>query len=86
MFLQKEYIQNSDEENDKREIIKNILKTKIELDAIRQNYEFAESDLIDYYLYQIKANQAKLDFLIKTAKSQNVSLNTIEKMDYDAIV
>ena len=34
----------------------------------RNNYEFAEGELIDYYLYQIKANQAKLDYLIKKAK------------------
>lgn len=86
MFLPKNCSNAFLEENDKREIITSIIKTKVELDVIRQNYEFAESDLIDYYLYQIKANQSKLDFLIKKAKSQNVSLNTIEKMNYDAII
>ena len=79
-------IDESAEDFEKREIIKNILKTKIELDAIRQNYEFAESELIDYYLYQIKANQSKLDFLIKMAKEQNVVLNTVDKMQYDMII
>ena len=77
---------NSEEDINRNEIIKSILKTKHELDIVRQNYEFAESDLIDYYLYQIKANQAKLDFLIKSAKEQNLTLNTVDKMVYDAII
>ncbi len=77
---------NSEEDINRNEIIKSILKTKHELDIVRQNYEFAESDLIDYYLYQIKANQAKLDFLIKSAKEQNLTLNTVDKMMYDAII
>ena len=85
-FFSNTFFKPPREDNYQREIIKNIIKTKIELDAIRQNYEFAESDLIDYYLYQIKANQSKLDFLIKQAKSQNVSLSAIEKMNYDAII
>lgn len=87
MFLSKNIYEDfQEEENDKQEIIKNILKTKVELDSIRQNYEFAELDMIDYYLYQLKANQSKLNFLIKEAKSQNLSLNTVEKMNYDAII
>lgn len=87
MFLSKNIYEDfQEEENDKQEIIKNILKTKVELDSIRQNYEFAELDMIDYYLYQLKANQSKLNFLIKEAKLQNLSLNTIEKMNYDAII
>lgn len=87
MFLSKNIYEDfQEEENDKQEIIKNILKTKVELDSIRQNYEFAELDMIDYYLYQLKANQSKLNFLIKEAKLQNLSLNTVEKMNYDAII
>ena len=48
-----------------------------------KNYEFAEGDLIDYYLYQIKAEQSKLDYLIKTAKDQKLILNLIDKIKYD---
>ena len=32
------------------------------------NYEFADGDLIDYYLYQIKATQSKYNYLLKKAK------------------
>ena len=55
----------------------------MELDLAIKNYEFAEGDLIDYYLYEIKAEQSKLDYLIKTAKDQKVMLNIIDKIKYD---
>ena len=44
------------EEESNIELIKSIIKTKIDLDNANKNYEFAEGELIDYYLYQIKAN------------------------------
>ena len=31
--------------------------------------------MIDYYSYQIKANQSKLDYLIKIAKSKGIVLS-----------
>ena len=46
------------------EIIKSIIKTQKEIENANINYEFAEEDLVDYYAYQIKANQAKLNYLI----------------------
>ena len=48
----------------------NIFRTKMELNTNIKNYEYAEQDQVDYYLYQIKANQAKLDYLIKKAKEK----------------
>lgn len=51
------------------ELIKNIIKTREELKNNNKNFEFAENDLVDYYIYQIKANQSKLDYLIKLAKA-----------------
>lgn len=54
---------------DKREeLLKSINKTKMILEQSRINFELAEDDLIDYYAYKIKANQSKLDYLIKLAK------------------
>ncbi len=32
------------------ELIRNIIKTRKELDFANKNYEFADSDLIDYYI------------------------------------
>ena len=36
------------------------------------NLEFADGDLIDYYTYQIKAEESKYDYLIKKAKIKNL--------------
>ena len=62
------------------ELIESILKTKRDLDVSSKNFEQAEGDLIDYYLYQIKANKAKLDYLIKEVKQKGYSLNVIDEL------
>ncbi len=58
-------------------MIISILKTKRELNVARQNFEYAQGDLIDYYSYQIKANQSKLDYLIKLAKKKGIIVDII---------
>ena len=45
------------------------------LKKAHNNFEFADGDLVDYYTYEIKANQAKLDYLIKLAKSMGLVMN-----------
>lgn len=62
----------TDEES---ELIRNIIKT-------RKDLEFANSDLIDYYIYEIKANQAKLNYLIKMAKIKGLSVHFIKELEY----
>ena len=51
------------------ELIRNIIKTREELKNNNKDFEFAEHDLVDYYIYEIKANQSKLDYLIKLSKA-----------------
>lgn len=62
-------IEKSQEEKE-LELIISIIKTKQELNVAMHNFEYAEGDLIDYYTYQIKANRAKLDYLLKEAKKK----------------
>lgn len=50
------------------DLISSIIKTREDLIAANNNYEFADGDLIDYYLYQIKATQSKYNYLLKKAK------------------
>ncbi len=74
--------QNFSELTDKEknlQLMRSILQTQNDLKQAHVNFEFAEDDLIDFYSYQIKANQAKLDYLTKLAKSKNieVSLNNV---------
>ena len=63
------------EEEIRIEIMQSIIETKEKLKIARCNFEYAEDDMIDYYSYQIKANQSKLDYLIKIAKSKGIVLS-----------
>ena len=82
-FYKRDYLIVERTELDKEtELIKNIIKTRQDLDFANKNYEFADSDLIDYYIYQIKANQAKLDYLIKMAKIKGLNVNFIKDREY----
>lgn len=59
------------------ELIKTIIKTREELKRDNKNFEYAQGELVDYYTYQIKANQAKLDYLIKIAKAKGIQVDMI---------
>ena len=63
-----------------RELMQTIIETKEKLKVARCNFEYAEDDLIDYYTYQIKAHQSKLDYLIKIAKKRGVVINRIDEL------
>lgn len=75
-FKENKIIEKTEIEKEE-ELIINILKTKRELNVARQNFEYAQGDLIDYYSYQIKANQSKLDYLIKLAKKKGIIVDII---------
>ena len=54
------------------QLIGSIISTREELNKAHKNFEYAEGDLIDYYAYQIKAEEAKYNFLIKQAKKKKL--------------
>jgi hypothetical protein len=62
------------------ELLKSILNTKKELITANKNFEVAEGELIDYYSYQIKANKAKLDYLIKKVKTKGIQVDMINNL------
>ena len=66
-------IKKTDEEKDK-ELVEEIKKIKKKLEGIYNNLRYADSDLIDYYAYQIKATRSKLDYLVKKAKSKKMEI------------
>ena len=82
-FYQKEnpFIEKIDTDEES-ELLRNIVKTRRELEFSNNNYQFAESDLIDYYIYEIKANQAKLNYLIKMAKIKGLNVHFIKDLEY----
>lgn len=61
------------------ELMKSLIKTKAELEIANRNYEFADEELIDYYTYQIKANQAKIDYLLKMIKKKGLILDIVNE-------
>jgi len=63
------------------ELLKSILVTKMELGVANKNFESAETELVDYYSYQIKANKAKLDYLIKQVKQKGISVDMINNLE-----
>lgn len=76
---EKKIVDKSKEEMNKM-LIQSIINTSNKIKIAQKNYEFAEDDLIDYYLYSIKANQSKLNYLIKTSKKNAIELSRIEKI------
>ena len=69
-FIREQDIIDMDYDEKKLQLIQSILKAQQELRQSHVNFEYAEDDLIDFYSYEIKANQAKLDYLTKLAKKQ----------------
>ena len=83
--MSEEYIRderNRDKSDDEKnlELIINVIKTKKELNEAHKNFEYAEEGLIDYYAYQIKANQIKLDYLMKKARKKGIALDMINEI------
>lgn len=62
------------------QLIGSIISTREELNKAHKNFEYAKGDLIDFYTYQIKATRAKLDYLIKKAKTKGLALDTINQI------
>ena len=63
---------NDDEKN--TELLDSIRNVKETLNNMYNNLQYADSDLIDYYTYQIKAEESKYNYLIKQAKKKNLNI------------
>ena len=88
VFMEEEFkreglIRDRSELDKEIELVRNIIKTKEELKNNNKNFEYAEFDLVDYYIYQIKANQAKLDYLLRLAKARGISIDVINQLKYE---
>lgn len=79
-YLIEKLIKGKTEKEMEIELVQTIIETKEMLKIARCNFEYAEDDLIDYYTYQIKAQQSKLDYLIKIAKNKGFVLNQVSEL------
>ena len=76
-IAEKIFVQMTPEE-EKKEILRNIINTRAQLTNANKNFEFANTnDLIDYYIYKIKAIQSRLDSLIKLAKVRGIEVEKL---------
>ncbi len=81
-YVREEKIIEKTEIEKEIELIRTIIKTREELKVANRNFEYAQEGLVDYYTYQIKANQAKLDYLIKLAKQKGLEVDMINDIKY----
>lgn len=79
-FIHETKIIDKTEKEKISELVESIMKTREDLRQAHYNFEFAENDLVDYYSYQIKANQSKLDHLTRLAKINNLNLETVNNV------
>ena len=81
-YVQESQIENIDERKKEIELIRNIINTRREIKNVDKNFEYAQDDLVDYYIYEMKANQAKLNYLIKIAKMKGITVDMINDIKY----
>ena len=73
-FYKEFKIIDKNEEEKNMELVEEIKNIKKSLSNMYSNLQYANSDLIDYYIYQIKAEEAKYDYLIKLAKKKKIEI------------
>lgn len=77
-FLTDKVFVEMSEEEEKKEILRNIINTRAQLTIANRNFEFANTnELIDYYIYKIKSIQSQLDNLIKLAKVRGIEVEKL---------
>ena len=74
-FIKESKIIDKNEEEKDEELKETIKDVNNNLMNMYKNLQFANSDLIDYYTYQIKAEEAKYSYLRKLAKKRNLNIN-----------
>ena len=72
---------SNNKENPNSDLIKSIIKAREDLQNANRNFEFAEEELIDYYLYQIKATQSKYNYLLKKAKKSGLIVSMVDEIE-----
>jgi hypothetical protein len=66
--------QSREEELTNYEFIENIKKARESLKTVRDNFNFVtDSQMTDYYIYMIKAEETKLNYFLSLAKKEGRS-------------
>lgn len=81
-YIKEEQIREKTEIQRETDLVKAIIKTREDLKVANCNYEYAQDELVDYYTYQIKANQAKLNYLIRIAKAKGIEVDMVNGIKF----
>lgn len=81
-YIKETPIMEKTEDERNNELIQSILITKKDLELATKNYEYAEGELIDYYLYEMKAIQSKLNYLLGKAKEKSLIVDRIQQLEF----
>ena len=68
-------------EEKQTQLVKTLIKTRLELESANKNFEYADGELIDYYSYKIKAIKAKLDYVLKQIKKEGLIVDMIKQIE-----
>ena len=80
-YIKESKIVDQTDEEKSLDLVKSLIKTKMDLELAHKNFEFAEDELVDYYAYQIEANQAKLNYLLQKIKRRGLIIDNIQERD-----
>lgn len=67
-FVKESKIVEQSQKDKVEELLKSIKNSKNNLLNMYNNLNLAEGELVDYYIYRIKAEEAKYDYLLKKMK------------------
>lgn len=84
-YTRESEIKEKNQKEYEKELVRSILITRNKLDVANKNYEYAEDELIDYYLYKIKAEKAKYNYLLRKAKQNGIILDFIKDTSIEDI-
>ncbi len=77
-YVRENEILDKNQKEYEKELVQSIIITRNNLDVANKNYEYAEEELIDYYLYKIKAEKAKYNYLLRKAKQNGIIIDFLK--------
>lgn len=81
IFMREDFIKEENfftEEVKELNVYEEIEMSKKKLQSYYQNMNYVEDGMVDYYVYQIKAEQAKFGFLLNEIKNKESNENKLE--------
>ena len=72
--------EEAEKEDFSGELLNLISEAKENLDAARNNFNYASDDsLLEYRIYELKAAESRLGYFLKMAKEKNISNDAFKK-------